>query len=165
MHRRFAPLAVAVLVLGLALPASAQMRTSASIGSGGRGALALGPMGGYGDSALPQVGLALDLETNSPVNLHLGPRMTLGTIAPSYFLPLTLRPNEILDVPSVYAGIGPFAEFSPSGVFGAGGLLELGIRAPIAGPIEFEIGAEGGYRLTPVMSPTWNITAGLLYRP
>lgn len=165
MLRRSSPLALAALVLSFALPASAQMRTSQAIGTAGRGPVALGLMGGYGDAGLPSAGLALDLATNGPINLHIGPRMTLGTVAPSYFLPLTLRPNEILDVPSVYAGLGPFAEISPAGTFGAGGLLEIGIRTPISGPIELELGVEGGYRLTPVMSPTWNVTAGLLFRP
>lgn len=166
MHRRLAPFALAALVMAIALPASAQMRMSRDVTGSARGPLALGPMGGFsGDAGLPQAGLALDLATNGPVNLHLGPRVTLGTVAPTYFLPLTLRPNEILDVPSVYAGLGPFAEIGPTGTFGAGGLLEIGIRTPIAGPIELELGLEGGYRLTPVMSPAWNITAGLLFRP
>lgn len=165
MRRRYAPLAIAALVVGIALPASAQMRTSQAIGTPGRGPLALGLMGGYGAAGVPEAGLALDLETNGPINLHLGPRMTLGTLAPSYFLPVTIRPNEITDVPSVYAGLGPFAEISPTGTFGAGGLLEIGIRTPVAGPIELELGVEGGYRLTPVMSPTWSVTAGLLFRP
>lgn len=167
MPCRLAPLVAASLVCLFAFPAAAQMRTSQPVVIGGavRGPLALGPMGGFGASGLPQAGLALDLATAGPINLHIGPRMTVGTALPSYFLPLTLRPNEILEVPSVYAGLGPFAEISPAGTLGAGGLLEIGIRTPVSGPIELELGIEGGYRLSPTMSPTWNLTAGLLFRP
>ena len=165
MLRRYAPLALSAFTLAFAFPAFAQMRMSSPAGIPGRGPLALGLMGGYGAAGLPQAGLALDLATSGPINLHAGPRMTVGAITPSYFLPLTIRPNELTDVASVYGGLGPFAEISPTGTFGAGGLVEIGIRTPLAGPFEFEVGVEGGYRLTPVMSPTWNVTAGLLFRP
>ena len=152
----FATIAIA------ATPAGAEvMRTTAGT-FGGRGNLALGVMGGYGAAGLPEAGINLHLNSNGPVNFHAAPRMTLGP-APEYFVPVTLRPFEILDVPSLYVGAGPFMNLV-GGTAGVGALAEAGIRTPVSGPIEFEVGLEGGYELAPILKPTWNITAGILYR-